>query len=74
MKQYIAVIKTDKLTSKRTDGTWSAVTDKSKDVAIQKALNLKDQYEKGGYGPYKVFAGLLTEVVVPNRVYKVKKI
>lgn len=63
MKIYVAVVTKAWELSGRPDGDWACFLDKNQKMAIAKAANARAKWEAKGYGPYKIWVGILNYAV-----------
>jgi len=68
---YVAVVVSRNGTpSRRPKGDWACFTGENKQAVIDEALEATEEWNRGGWGPYKVLVGRLTlEAQLPERAY-----
>lgn len=75
MKIHVAIVgRLNKLTSGRTDGSYSCFLSNDKNKAIEKALKYSKQWANNGYPKYDVLVGEVTEKAEEPVSFKLVKI
>ncbi len=63
MKIYCAVVTNAWQLSGRPEGDWASFLNKNKNSAIEAAVKARAKWEAKGYGPYKIWVGVLSQEV-----------